>query len=378
MELEEESARATGISFASFNQNQSCLCLGTVVGCNVYNLNQKLTKCASIDSIAGGLRVAKMLFSTSLMAVVPADKPRQVQLLDAQRVNSGPILLLHYVTPVLTLFLNMSRLVVVLENKIHLYDIKKMESIFTIDTNPNPHGICALSSTDDSLIAYPNSDEDGTVVLFDGKQLEVINMFPAHATRLRLLRFNNDGTLLASASEKGTVIHINEVGPGSKIRRRVGYTNTVASSATTAGDGLSERDTYAFRRGSFPAHITDVAFSPDSSLMCCASLSGTVHVFKLQRAHNAQSSLVSSYLPTMLAGMWEPQRSFAVAHGPSENTCIIGMSENNRELRVFAQDGKLRTYKINLEEGGEGEMVQETDLCLEPEVLENSVRARLL
>lgn len=269
---------------------------------------------------------------------------------------------------------------VVLENKIHLYDIKKMKSIFTIDTNPNPRGLCALSATDDSLIAYPNSDDDGTVVLFDGRQNEVVNVFPAHSSRLRFLAFNSDGTLLASASEKGTVIHVNEVGPGSKIRRRVGYTNgAAADGALASGRGeLSERDTYAFRRGSFPANICAVAFSPDSSLVCCASLSGTVHVFRVVRANNAQASLVSSYLPTVLAGMWEPQRSFAVVHGPANQRCVLAVSENNREVRAFGQDGKFRTYKINLEEGGEGEMVHETDLALDPEVLQNSVRARFL
>src|SRR5690606_38944270 len=37
-----------------------------------------------------------------------------------------------------------------------------------------------------------------------------------------------------------------------------------------------------FRRGTYPASILSIAFSLDSSLMCAASESGTVHVFKVE------------------------------------------------------------------------------------------------
>jgi WD40 repeat protein len=77
----------------------------------------------------------------------------------------------------------------------------------------------------------------------------------AHESQLRGLALTADGTKVATASEKGTVIRVWDV-------------------ATTTC--LQE-----FRRGVERANITCLAWSWDHAFLCCTSDKGTAHVFQL-------------------------------------------------------------------------------------------------
>ena len=76
-----------------------------------------------------------------------------------------------------------------------------------------------------------------------------------------VMAWNHDGSLLASASQKGTVIRVFRLPDVSKA--------------------------YTFRRGTTTSTIHSLAFSPPSvkpSLLCAASAHGTVHLFHLEEA----------------------------------------------------------------------------------------------
>jgi autophagy-related protein 18 len=82
-------------------------------------------------------------------------------------------------------------------------------------------------------------------------------MIPAHDSPLAALGFSPSGTKVATASEKGTVIRVFLVHDGSKL--------------------------YEFRRGvKRCVSISSLAFSMDSTFLCCSSNTETVHVFKLE------------------------------------------------------------------------------------------------
>jgi autophagy-related protein 18 len=61
--------------------------------------------------------------------------------------------------------------------------------------------------------------------------------------------------MLATASDKGTVIRIFSIPHGQKV--------------------------YQFRRGSYPARIHSISFNAMSTLLCVSSDTDTVHIFKL-------------------------------------------------------------------------------------------------
>lgn len=82
-------------------------------------------------------------------------------------------------------------------------------------------------------------------------------MIPAHDGPLAALAFSPNGSRIATASEKGTVIRVFSVSDGSKL--------------------------YEFRRGMKRCvAISCLAFSMCSQYLGCSSNTETVHVFKLE------------------------------------------------------------------------------------------------
>ena len=174
--------------------------------------------------------------------------------------------------------LNRKRLAVVLEEEIYLYDISNMSLLHTIATSPNPSAICALSpSSENCFIAYPlpkpRDDPEtrrpahappqstyiaptsGEVLVFDTLTLKAVNVIEAHRSPLCSICLNNEGTLLATASETGTIIRVFSVPRGQKL--------------------------YQFRRGTYPSTIYSMSFNLSSTLLCVSSTSDTVHIFRL-------------------------------------------------------------------------------------------------
>ncbi|MCO5612954.1 hypothetical protein L7F22_067227 [Adiantum nelumboides] len=163
---------------------------------------------------------------------------------------------LVFPTTVLGVKLNRRRLVVILEEEIYIYDISNMKLLHTIETSPNPHAICALSpSSDPCYLAYPSpvpspnspfsqgasQHSPGDVLIFDLVTLSVTNIIQAHKTPISSLALNSTGTMLATASDKGTVIRVFSVPGAQKL--------------------------FQFRRGSYPARIYNISFNAVSS--CC-------------------------------------------------------------------------------------------------------------
>lgn len=94
-------------------------------------------------------------------------------------------------------------------------------------------------------------------------------MIEAHRTPISCLSINNDGTLLATASDKGTIIRIFSIPTSSKL--------------------------FQFRRGTYPSRIFSMSFNLASTLLAVSSASETIHVFKLQAPPPYSPSSDSSF-----------------------------------------------------------------------------------
>ena len=370
-----------------------------------------------------------MLFSTSLVALILS--PRRLQIKNTKR--DSIICELTFPTTVLSVRLNRKRLVIVLEDQIYLYDIQTMKLLYTIETSPNPMAICALSpSSDKCYLAYPLpqkatassfappshappnsthiSPTTGEVLLFDAVKLEAINVIEAHRSPLSCVAFNNEGTIMATASDKGTIIRVFSVPDAHKL--------------------------YQFRRGSMPSRIYSTAFNITSTLLCVSSASETIHIFKLgpqtqqpqsplpsepnspnkassassrrlsqnsdtldaysdeldedgqptsistrkpngtfmglirRSSQNVSGSLAATlggYLPKGMAEMWEPARDFAwirlprpAAGSPAgQLRSVVAMSSNSPQVMVVTNEGNFYVFSIDLAKGGEGTMVKQ-------------------
>jgi autophagy-related protein 18 len=226
-----------------------------------------------------------MLFSTSLVAVVgsgsqPTSSQRRLRILNTKKKTN--ICELTFPSAILAVKLNRKRLVVVLLDQIYIYDISCMKLLHTIETLPNPRGVCDLSSNDDSILVYPaasgstdspfhkdhgNDAATGTVLVFDALNIAPLNIVQAHRSPLACIALNSNGSLLATASSKGTIVRV---------------------FSTLSGTSIGQ-----FRRGSYSAVISILVFRPDSHVLAVGSETGTVHLFRLAEDGHPKTELDS-------------------------------------------------------------------------------------
>lgn len=154
------------------------------------------------------------------------------------------------------------RLVVCLEESLHIHNIRDMKILHTIrDTPPNPRGLCALApAAGRCLLAYPGCSAAGEVQVFDAAHLTAACALSAHESALAALAWSACGRRLATASERGTVIRVFAVPERARL--------------------------FELRRGvKRCVSISCLAFSACGALLAAASNTETVHVFRLHDAH---------------------------------------------------------------------------------------------
>ncbi|KAI0205800.1 protein-vacuolar targeting protein Atg18 [Astrocystis sublimbata] len=428
----------TALNFVTFNQDHGCLAVGTSKGFRIYHTDPFSKIFSSND---GNISIIEMLFSTSLVALVLS--PRHLIIQNTKR--GSVICELSFPSAVLAVRLNRKRLCVVLEDSIYLYDIANMSLLQRIDTSPNPAAICALSpSSDNCYLAYPlpKAREDvadkrprhappsslfapvtsGSVLIFDTLTMNSVSVVEAHRSPLSCIALNNDGTMLATASETGTIIRVFSLPKGVKL--------------------------YQFRRGTYPSTIYSMSFNATSSLLCVSSTSDTIHIFRLGQqagsgsnqttaepsspradqysrgrsfdsanystgdlhsdrhtdSPNSESSgqvapissnsrrpsgsfgslfrrtsqtmgrsvagVVGNYLPQTVTEMWEPLRDFAYIKVPKLSNAaggalvnqqlrsVVAMSSTSPQVMVVTSDGGFYVFNIDMENGGEGYLVK--------------------
>jgi autophagy-related protein 18 len=242
-------------------------------------------------------------------------------------------------------------------------------------------------------------------LLFDAVSLQAVNVVEAHQSPLSCIALNSDGTLLATASDKGTIIRVFSVPGAEKI--------------------------YQFRRGTYPSRIFSMSFNLSSTFLCVSSATETVHIFRigapppgtgrsgspptgpdkslyaddalsgmdqsvLQESANRRSNgslgslfrrssqtigktvagAVGGYLPNAVTEMWEPTRDFAYLKVPKSGGAasdsvspggnnagpvrsVVAMSSSSPQVMVVTSDGFFYEYNIDMEAGGEAVLAKQ-------------------
>lgn len=408
------------MNFVTFNQDYSCLAVGTSRGFRIYHTDP-FAKIFSSDD--GNVALIEMLFSTSLVALIHS--PRHLVIQNTKR--SSIICELTFPSAVHAVKLNRKRLAVILEDEIYLYDISNMTLLYTISTSPNPNAICAFApSPDNCLIAYPLPKPreeipdtrpphapplskyvpptSGDILIFDTLKLEALNVVGAHRSPISCIAMNNEGTLLATASVTGTIIRVFSLPKGTKL--------------------------YQFRRGTYPSTIYSISFNSSSTLLCVSSTTDTVHIFRLIKSTNISpnsvkpsiddgcqisrnyqaipevvksarndagrslainqkltgafgsmlkrssqlmgksvAGMVGEYLPQTVTEILEPTRDFAFIKIPKNvgetNSnigplrSVVSMSSNSNQVMLVTNYGGFYIFNIDMENGGEGVLVNQ-------------------
>ncbi len=236
--------------------------------------------------------------------------------------------------------------------------------------------------------------------------MEAVNVIEAHNSPLSCIALNKDGTLLATASEKGTIIRVFSIPDAQKL--------------------------YQFRRGSIPSRIYSMSFNSTSTLLCVSSATETVHIFRLGAPNASRSNSISSgpnrpvsasrersnsrlseenvddfgasstdassaerkplnptfasmirrtsqtvgksfaatvggYLPNAVAEIWEPARDFAwvkIPKSPNSSSSgpvrtVVALNNNGPQVMVVTSEGNYYVFNVDLEKGGEGTLYKQ-------------------
>lgn len=94
-------------------------------------------------------------------------------------------------------------------------------------------------------------------MIFDLLTLSVVNIIQAHKSPISALALNSTGSLLATSSDKGTIIRVFSIPNANKK--------------------------FQFRRGVHSTKIYSLSFNAVSTLLSTSSQTGTVHIFKLDQ-----------------------------------------------------------------------------------------------
>ena len=226
----------------------------------------------------------------------------------------------------------------ILENRIYLLEINTLETIDIIDIFDNPNGIFSMSNINNKLnIAFPQNK--GKIQLeyyniikenFKKDETKIIN---AHESYIAFLTLNNEGNVLATASDKGTLIRIFNV-----------YNQEMITE---------------LRRGTKNTTINCLAFDINTEFVACTSEVGTVHIFDIHEINklfeknedknksNNESNKKEKNKNTKLIKIKE--RSFA-KFKVQEKKSIIRFVQNNSFV-VLTSDGKFYKAFFDTKDG---------------------------
>jgi WD repeat-containing protein 45 len=302
---------------------------------------------------------------------------------------------LEFKSEVKAVQLRRDRLVVVLLSKVFAYTFgPEPMRLCAFETCDNPQGLVALcAASDNRLLAFPgrlpghvhladlsrpssntsrpasaaSSNEESvkklssspTTVLSghipelkhhpEGPSSEPFRLqtsiITAHSSALACICLNQQGTLLATASVKGTLVRVFDTHTGRIIRE--------------------------LRRGADMAIIYSISFSADGRWLCVGSDKGTVHIYSLEHAQsqpaqqiedsyqdivspgpvNRQSSLhfIKDLLPKYFSSEW----SFATCHVRSDVRFLCTFAADMKSIIVITMDGSYYQFSFDSTAGGE-------------------------
>ena len=232
------------------------------------------------------VNVASMLFQTNYLALVLRDNPYKVLLWDDSLSQSPHALWSRF--EVLNVVLRRDLVCLVSEYKIYVYEFGgNFQVLLHLETCANPKGLCCVSTGDPHkwTLVCPGQTK-GHVRIQHGLDDSISHTVPAHSASVAALAINVEGTLIASASEQGTVIKV-----------------------VSAQDGQL---LYEFRRGTTAVGISCISFRADSKFLVLGSASLTVHVFKLDEGRSGTGGgMEDPVTPGLIPKYFQSSRAFA-------------------------------------------------------------------
>ncbi len=257
----------------SFNQDSSCFAIGTETGFKIYS-SYPINHCFE-RNLNGGIGIIEMLYKSNILGLVGGGtypKFNKNKLIIWDDIQCKEIAELKFTSNVINIKLKKDRIFSICENKIFIFDFKTYKNIEIIETSDNPKGLIAISYEQNiNIIAYPISNTNiketkGKLKIHD-KEKNLDLEITAHENILSYITMNKEGTILASASEKGTRIRIFNCINGVLLQE--------------------------FKRGSEKAEINYITFDNLGILVAVTSDRGTIHIWSIKNSIKKLNDIIN-------------------------------------------------------------------------------------
>lgn len=253
------------------------------------------------------------------------------------------------------------RIIVVCETKIFIFELTTCTKIETIETFSNPKGLISIREEENnSLLAYPDSKRGFLRIKSSNNDIQDSQLINAHESSLACISFNREGTLICTASDKGTIIRVFTVQKGTLVRE--------------------------LRRGSGDAEIYSLSFSSDSKFLACSSDRGTIHVFILNVNIDEENEETENTMTTKgndvddepknqksflskisnffgkTGGYFNSEWSFARISNISDSKTICSFRPGSKTLNIIGSSGRYYHAVFSLKSGGTGTIAEDFKL----------------
>ena len=314
----------------------------------------------------GGIGKIEMLKKTNILALVgggenPRFSPQKIIIFDDHQGKIISILRLN--KNVLNVRLTTDKIFGIIEDKIYIFDINTLETQSTLPTYENPTGIIGISNEEKNklIIAYPINYQGcvnirNCITKKSGKESKIIK---SHESRLSCISINKDGSLLATSSDKGTLIRIFSIHNGEIIT--------------------------AFKRGTKNVSMNCITFSPNNIFIGCSSDVGTIHIFSIASITKklSESNIIDNNenikeeepknqksLLGKIGGFFkinneymEQERSFAKFRIHDEYS-LLGFGNDNT-ITVITMKGKFYNAAYDPKNGGDCHKIEEKNFLVD-------------
>lgn len=330
----------SAVRYITFNQDCSRIAVGTTSGFRVYSTNpfQK-----QFEYHIGGIWALQVLLKTKVAAAVCNGDGGSTSNRVVHMCNIGDRRVVREVSlesSVLRVELNNTCMAVCLSTHILVFLLSgDVPQVARVEVERDS-GLCSMSYKDSdsqTLLAYVSPRQLGEVALYNATRRAPHRVVPAHQSRVSALQLSADGSLLATASERGTLVRVFSTSDASKL--------------------------YEFRRGMHAASVYNLSFQPGNLLLAVSSSSGTVHIFRLTESNrnSAAADEPSSLWSWMRVApvTIEAVRSFATVHLRSPLPTLVGLDNMPNAdgapsdfLYALTETGIFYRYRIPAD-GGE-------------------------
>lgn len=286
----------------ALNDTKTCFTVATTKSGKIFRIDPFEKLFLKIE----GMKIMKLLDNSSLIAFVGSGEniefpPKRLQLYDTH--EEKVLTDMTFPSTILNLFLTKNYLIVVLERKIVIFDLKTSKNLNTIYTDINPNGVADFV---EPFLAYPSDTKTGNVGIYDLKDRKFTEYSP-HENTLSVIKISKNATFIATASDGKNI-------PVYSIK------------------GLTPH--CIFKRGSNTSQIYSIDFNSQEDF-CLVSSPSTIHIFKIELNSSWTNWTRHFY-------------SFEFCKIPFEKSVYYYAAyTENKTIVVISTDGYLYRYTIN-------------------------------